>query len=462
MIPTDSSEPANKATVLQSQKTATADGEPTNRAALPQSQKSSSAQTAAQGTTPGTVTISRGTKHLSRWLIPGITVLLALLVLLLISTQWNWWVGWGSSQNTDDAYVRADVTPLSTKVAGLVAQVMVNDYQRVKAGDLIARLQDDDYKAQVEQAKASVLAGTEAIENNHRQKQLQDARIAQAETGISAATAGIAAANAGIEAAQSQIRNAEAGVAASQADVQRSQLEARRQEALIATESTTRQKLEQVVADEQRFHAQLASRQAEVSAANAQLASRGADLKKAEAQLSHNEAELEAQRRQRAVLDSQEKLLHADLAARQASLKVAETNLNYTRIVAPEDGVIGERKVRPGQLVSPGTQVVALVQTMPWVQANYKETQLTNMRPGDAAEVRVDAFPGRVLRGKVVEISPASGSQFALLPPDNATGNYTKVVQRVPVKIVFDPGQELLERLRPGLSVLATVKTNSK
>jgi len=102
------------------------------------------------------------------------------------------------------------------------------------------------------------------------------------------------------------------------------------------------------------------------------------------------------------------------------------------------------------------------VQTVPWVQANYKETQLTNMRPGDAAEVRVDAFPGRVLRGKVVEISPASGSQFALLPPDNATGNYTKVVQRVPVKIVFDPGQELLERLRPGLSVLATVKTNSK
>jgi membrane fusion protein (multidrug efflux system) len=389
-------------------------------------------------------------------------VLLALLVLLLISSQWNWWVGWRTEQNTDDAYVRADVTPLSTKVAGLVAQVMVSDYQRVKAGDLIARLQDDDYKAQVEQAEASVLAATDAIENNHRQKQLQDARIAQADTGILAARAGIAAANAGIEAAQSQIRNAEAGVAAAQADVQRTQLEARRQEALIATESATRQKLEQVVADEQRFRAQLASRHADVSAANSQLASRSADLKKAEAQLSHSEAELEAQRRQRAVLDSQEKQLHADLAARQAALKVAKTNLNYTRILAPEDGVIGERKVRPGQLVSPGTQVVALVQTTPWVQANYKETQLTNMRPGDAAEVRVDAFPGRVLKGKVTEISPASGSQFALLPPDNATGNYTKVVQRVPVKIVFDPGQELLERLRPGLSVLATVKTNSK
>src|SRR5262249_28059435 len=155
------------------------------------------------------------------------------------------------------------------------------------------------------------------------------------------------------------------------------------------------------------------------------------------------------QRRQRTVLGSQEKQLHAELEVRQAALKLAQTNVNYTRIVAPEDGVIGERKVRPGQLVSPGTQVVALVHTTPWVQANYKETQLTNMRPGDAAEVRLDAFPGHVLKGKVIEISPASGSQFALLPPDNATGNYTKVVQRVPVKIVFDSGQALLEHLRP-------------
>jgi membrane fusion protein (multidrug efflux system) len=460
MLQTNSSQPPNQAAVLESQKTASDRGEPSNGPVVPQSHIPSSAQTAALGTIPATVKKPR-THLASRW-IPGITLLLALLVLLLISTQWNWWVGWGTEQNTDDAHVRADVTPLSTKVAGLVAEVMVNDYQRVKAGDLIARLQDDDYRAQVEQAEASVLAAVDAIENNHRQKQLQDARIAQADTGILAAKSGITAANAGIEAAQSQIRNAEAGVAAAQADVQRTQLEARRQEALIATESATRQKLEQVIADEQRTRAQVASRLAEVSTANSQLASRGADLKRAEAQLSHSEAELEAQRRQRAVLDSQEKQLHAELGARQAALKVAKTNLNFTRIVAPEDGVIGERKVRPGQLVSPGTQVVALVQTMPWVQANYKETQLANMRPGDAAEIRLDAFPGSVLKGKVIEISPASGSQFALLPPDNATGNYTKIVQRVPVKIVFDPGQEPLERLRPGMSVLATVKTHSK
>ena len=131
------------ATVLESQKTASDRGEPSNGPVVPQSHIPSSAQTAAQGTIPATVTKPR-TQLASRWLIPGITLLLALLVLLLISTQWNWWVGWGTEQNTDDAHVRADVTPLSTKVAGLVAEVMVNDYQRVKAGDLIARLQDDD------------------------------------------------------------------------------------------------------------------------------------------------------------------------------------------------------------------------------------------------------------------------------------------------------------------------------
>jgi membrane fusion protein (multidrug efflux system) len=457
---TASSEPANQAAVLESKRMATDKPEPASGTAPSQSQTPSS-QTAAPGTVPATVAKPRP-QHVSLWLIPGITVLLALLVLLLISTQWNWWVGSRTQQKTDDAYVRADVTPLSTKVAGLVAEVMVNDYQRVKAGDLIARLQDDDYKAQVEQAEASVLAATDAIENNRRQQQLQDARIAQAGTGVLAATAGIAAAKAGIEAAQSQIRNAEAGVAGARADVQRTQLEAGRQKALVATESATRQRLEQVIAEEERFQAQLTSRLADVSTANSQLASRDADVKRAQAQLSHSEAELEAQRRQRAVLVSQGQLLHADVKVRQAALKVAQTNLNYTRIVAPEDGVIGERKVRPGQLVSPGTQVVALVQTVPWVQANYKETQITNMRAGDPAEVSVDAFPGRVLKGKVTEISPASGSQFALLPPDNATGNYTKIVQRVPVKIVFDPGQEQLDRLRPGLSVLATVKTHSK
>src|SRR6185436_14786271 len=280
------------------------------------------------------------------------------------------------------------------------------------------------------------------------------------QTGISGSEAEISAAQAGIQAANSTIANATSGLAATNADVQRTSLERKRQEALVAAESATRQKLEQATADEERFRAQRASREAEIETARAQLASRQADLNRARARLESTRTELEAQRRQRSVLDSQEQLLRADLQARQAALELARTNLGYTRIVAPEDGIVGERKVRAGQLGSPGTQVVSLVQRQIWVQANYRETQLRNIREGDRADIRVDAFPGTVWTGKVAQIAPASGSQFALLPPDNATGNFTKVTQRVPVKIVLDENREL-GRMRPGLSVVASVRTGT-
>jgi membrane fusion protein (multidrug efflux system) len=397
--------------------------------------------------------------RLKAWVVPVLILLMAVGIVLLISGNWNAWASESAAQETDDAYTRADLTPLSTKVAGLVGTVAVSDYQSVKAGDLLVQLRDDDFRAQVRQAEAGVTAGEDALINNQRQKELQDARIVQAGESIHAAEAQITAAEAGIEAANSSIANARSGVEGSKADAARTMLERRRQEALIATESATRQKLEQVVADQQRFEAAVASREADLATATAQLASRQADLARARAQLGSAAAELEAQKRQRAVLDSQELQLRADLNSKRASLSLAMTNSSYTRIVAPEDGIVSERKVRAGQLVSPGTQVISLVQRDIWVQANYKETQLRHMRTGDDAEIKVDAFPGIVFRGKVDQVSPASGSQFALLPPDNATGNFTKIVQRVPVKILLRPGQTELDRLRPGLSVIATVRT---
>jgi len=388
-------------------------------------------------------------------------LLMAAAIVFLIVGNWNTWASERAAQETDDAYLRADLTPLSTKVAGLVAKVAVSDYQTVKSGDLLVQLRDDDFRAQVQQAEAGVASGEDALINNQRQKELQDARIVQADEGIRGAEADIAAAEAGIEAARSTIANARSGIDGAKADVERTLSERRRQEALIATESATRQKVEQVVAEEQRFRAQLASRDADVASAMAQLASRQADLSRARAQLGSKKAELEAQKRQRAVLDSQELLLRADLNSKRASLALSRTNLDYTRIVAPERGIVSERKVRPGQLVSPGTQVISLVQREVWVQANYKETQVRHLRAGDPAEIRVDAFPGVIFRGKVDQVSPASGSQFALLPPDNATGNFTKIVQRIPVKIVLEAGQATADRLRPGLSVIATVRRNS-
>ena len=399
-------------------------------------------------------------QRLKQLVVPVLILLMAVGIVFLIAGNWNTWASERTSEKTDDAYTRADLTPLSTKVAGLVATVAVSDYQPVKSGDLLVQLRDDDFRAQVQQAEAGVASGEDALINNQRQKELQDARIVQAEEGIRAAEAAITAAQAGVEAAKSAIAGARGGIDGTKADVERTSLERRRQEALIATESATRQKVEQVVADAERFHAQLASREADLSTATAQLASRQADLARAHAHLDSAKAELEAQKRQRAVLDSQELLLHADLNAKRASLALARTNLGYTRIVAPENGIVSERKVRPGQLVSPGTQVLSLVQKDVWVDANYKETQFRHIHAGDPAEIRVDAFPGVSFRGKVDHVSPASGSQFALLPPDNATGNYTKIVQRVPVKIVLDPGQTDTQRLRPGLSVIATVRTN--
>src|SRR5215467_3025717 len=361
---------------------------------------------------------------------PLIVMLLAIAVIVTITRNWNAWEGGRIEQVTNDAYVRGDLTPLSTKVPGLVREVKVNDYQQVRKGDLLVQLDDDDFKAQLAQAAAGVEAAKAALENNRRQRELQDAKIERALAGIDQANAEIVAAQAGKEAVQ--------------ADVTRTRAERARQEALIKTNSTTQQTVEKAVADEQRF--------------TAQYASRDADLVQAHTLLRSNEAAAEAERRGKAVLESQEIQLAADLHAKQAALEVAQVNLSYTRILAPGDGTVGERQVRAGQLVSPGTQVMTFVENLRWVAANFRETQLTNIRVGDPAEVRVDVYPGKVFKGRVLEIAPASGSQFALLPPDNATGNFTKVVQRVPVKIALDDST-LTSELRPGLSAVVTVRT---
>jgi membrane fusion protein (multidrug efflux system) len=361
---------------------------------------------------------------------PVLVLLMAIAIVLTLTRNWNAWEGGRVEQVTNDAYIRGDLTPLSTKVAGLVREVKASDYQYVHKGEELVLLEDDDYKAQVAQAEAAVEAAKAALENNRRQRVLQDARIERA--------------LAGIDEAQAQIAAAQAGTEAVQADVIRTRAERTRQEGLLATRSATQQRVEAAVADEQRFAAQAASR--------------NADLTHARTMLRSNEIAVEAERRSKAVLESQEMQLVADLRAREAGLAVAHVNLTYTRIVAPDDGTIGERQVRPGQLVSPGTQAISFVGAPRWVQANFRETQLTRIRLGDPAEIKIDVYPGEILHGKVLQIAPASGSQFALLPPDNATGNFTKVVQRVPVKIALDDSP-LVERLRPGLSAVVTVRT---
>jgi len=365
-----------------------------------------------------------------KYATPILVLLLAAAVTITLTRDWNAWEGGRIEQVTDDAIVRGDLTPLSTKVAGIVRNVKVSDFQQVHTGDLLVELEDDDYQAQLAQASAAVEAAKAAIENNRRQQELQDSRIQRALSGI--------------DLAKAQISAAEAGINAVQADVVRTRAERARQEALLATQATTKQRVEVAVADEQRLAAQAASREA--------------DLEQAKTSLHSNEISVDTERRTKTVLESQELQLVADLHAKEAAFNVARINLGYTKIHAPADGTVGERQVRPGQLVSPGTQILTFVAETKWVQANYRETQLTHMKVGDPAEIRIDEYPGQIVRGKVLEIAPASGSQFALLPPDNATGNYTKVVQRIPVKIAIDDAS-LAARLRPGLSAIATVRT---
>ena len=364
-------------------------------------------------------------------IVPVLTLCVAAALFFTINGCWTRWEGGGAEQRTDDAYVRADLTPLSTRISGTVRKMEVGDYEPVKAGQLLVQLDDDDYGAMLAEAKAALAAAQAQLANNQAAKQIQDAQILSAESGVAQATAAVNAAKAGIEAVQP--------------DVERSEAERKRQQALLASKATTHQELESALA-------------AAGGSAGA-LAGRQADLARAQGALASSEAALEAAKRQRAALNTSDALYRAQIQDKEAAIIVAQVNLGYTRIVAPAAGAVSERHVQEGQLVSPGMELVDLVRGDVWIQANYQETQLTNVQPGDAADITIDTFPGVVLHGKVAEISPASGSQFALLPPDNATGNFTKVVQRVPVKITLSPGQPYIDRLRPGFSAVVIVHT---
>lgn len=339
-------------------------------------------------------------------LVRLVVLAIAGVVVALFATQWSGWVGSATRQVTDDAYIRGDVTPLSSKVDGYVKRVAVDDFQRVQAGEALIEIEDADFRAKVAQAEAEVLGANAAIENIKARKASQHVAITEAEHAI----------------------------VATEVDVERARLEIARQRELFASTYGTRQRVEQADAEHKRFVAQFAGRQ----------------------------AERDAQRRQLAVLDTQELQLRAETKAKQATLDLAKINLAYTRIAAPVSGVVSERGVREGQYVHSGSQVLSVVPLdNVWVVANYKETQLTNVAVGQRAEIRVDTFPDIVLSATVANIAPASGSQFSLLPPDNATGNFTKVVQRIPVKLKIGADNPLAGHLRPGMSVRATILTDT-
>ncbi|MBB5341551.1 efflux RND transporter periplasmic adaptor subunit [Tunturiibacter gelidoferens] len=363
--------------------------------------------------------------------IPILVLAVALFLIFAIRGHWDSWKSNAVLQKTNDAYVTGDQIPLSTRISGTVQRVGVQDYQSVKAGQSIVELDHSDYQASVDEARAAISAARAELNANQDAKQAADASID--------------AAKASVEQAQAAADAAQAGIDAAQAQVIQSVSEYQRQEKLLANRAATHQQFEQV--------------QEARDAAQAALQSRRADLARARAAVASSRAAVAGALQQRAAFNAKDASLQAQIAAKTAGVTIAQVSLAYTKIVAPADGRVGRLRVHPGQLVGAGVQVVDFVQDGAWVEANFLETQLAHVRVGDTADIKIDAYPSQILYGHVSEIAPASGSAAALLPPDNATGNFTKVVQRVPVKILFD-GNPSGDILRPGLSAEITVHTD--
>ena len=367
---------------------------------------------------------------MKKFIIPVCVLALALFLLVAIRGHWDSWKSDGVLQKTNDAYVTANQIPLSTRITGTVHVVNVEDYQTVKAGQLILELDDSDYQAVADEAAAAIEAAKAQLAANQDAKRASDASIDSAREAVAQAQAASDAAQAAIDAEQAQVTRAAS--------------EYHRQETLLAGKAATRQQYEQA----------LEAR----DASQAALQARRADLARSQAAIASSKAALAGAMQQRSGLNANDAALTAQIEAKKAALTVAKVNLGYAKIFAPADGRVGKLQVHPGQLLSAGMQVIDFVQNGPWVEANYQETQLARVRVGDTADITIDAYPSKTFRANVAEIAPASGSATALLPPDNATGNFTKVVQRVPVKLLFEDRADAA-MLRPGLSAQVTIHT---
>lgn len=338
-------------------------------------------------------------------LVPAAAILVALLAVIGAASNWDWWVANQSIQTTDDAAVFADVSTVSARVSGTVDVVSVEDYMKVKAGDLLFTIDRAPYEVAVRSSKAKLEAARAQLEDNASQRAFQLAQI-------------------DIAVAQQQ---------ASTADEVQTAKEFYRQTRLTSdTGASSLQNLEKATAAH------------EHALANSKV----------------NEATIEAQRAQLDVLAKQRDALSANVDTAAAELAAAELELGYTQVKAPIAGVVARRNVQLGTFVNPGTSMISVV-PLPaiYLLANYKENQLANVRVGEAVDISVDTFPGQTFRGTVSRISPASGSTFALLPADNASGNFTKVAQRLSVRVELDPMQPDFERLRPGMSVVTRITT---
>ncbi|KIC94095.1 HlyD family secretion protein [Flavihumibacter solisilvae] len=319
-------------------------------------------------------------------------------------------------EETDDAQVEADITPVIPRVSGYVTEVRVKDNQPVKKGDTLVILDDRDFKIKLEQAEAAILSAEQSLDQ------------AQAST---------VASQANVATVQANVATIDAQIEAARVNVWRATEDYKRYQNLIADHSITQQQFEQADAARQTAEKQLKVLEEQKKAA----------IRQTQATASQSHA-----------TSKQVNVSNANVRQKKADRDNAELNLSYTVITAAQDGMVSKVNVHVGQFVLAGQSLFSLVQgTTPWVIANFKETQINKMVEGQKVVIFIDAFPGREFEGKVTSFSPATGSRFSLLPPDNSSGNFVKVVQRLPVKIEFTTGKEVLARLRPGMNVFVDV-----
>jgi membrane fusion protein (multidrug efflux system) len=389
---------------------------------------------------------ARRTKFLKPllWALLGVAVIVASVLIFRHLAAW---------ESTDDAEIDGYIYPVSSRVSGYVTRVTVDDNQYVEAGTVLAQLDPEDYKVALTNARATLVndqASAAALMTNVPLTSVNtSSQLSGAQADVENTRAGVLAAQRNLDAAQAALRQAEANDLKAQDDVNR-------YKPLAAKDEIPQQRYTQAV-DTQKATA------AAVEAARASAAAAQQGVEQARARLAQNQAQLqyaETRPQQISVQQSRAQAAEAESDKAAALFVQAQLNLEYTTIVAPISGVVGQRSVQPGQNVSPGQQLMTIVPLDSrniWVTADFKETQLKYMRPGQPVEISVDTY-GRTYNGHVLSIGGATGARFSLLPPENATGNYVKVVQRIPVKIVFDKGQDPEHLLRPGMSVEPNVR----
>lgn len=383
---------------------------------------------------------------------------------------YHWWQFSASHQETDNAYITADIHPINARIAGTIIDVKAEDNQQVTAGTTLVRLDPRDYQVALQQAQAALAIAQEQAKVAQANIGVTSTNAAgqttQAQGNIDAASASISTAQAAVSEAQSGVPAAQAQLAQVEANLAKAKLDYDRYQSLSQQGAVPQAQFDAAKATYDAVVAQRTATQEQIRQADARVAQAQQNLKNAEAKLASTRGTLQqanATEQQTQVNQRQYQASIAAIKQAQAQVENAQLQLSYTMIQAPTAGIVGNKTVQVGQRVQPGQTLMSIASQQPWVVANFKETQLSKMQAGQEVELKIDAIPGRAFRGRIDSLSPASGAKFALLPPDNATGNFTKIVQRVPVKVTFDNesirGYE--SRIIPGLSVVVSVQTRN-